>query len=256
MTVGGSRDILKPGPTVKAPGKPRVGRRPRIDRMMIARAASEVGLDNLTMKAVADFLGVSVAGLYHHVEGREDLIRLGAEYSAARIPVPIDHGQHWTAWLLEWAHFVHDAFVTQPALLGQYLSGSIAVDRMVPHMDAMFGVLSRQGFSPVEAFEAYGLVNDCALGSAVAEIRQMKSPGTHRQPFSEYSGILAEQPNDALPHLRRVALSTTGMKSQFGDRVRTLLIGIAVRRGDHWESILDLTYIPAKLTSLDGLLHP
>ena len=118
---------------------------------MIARAAYEIGLDRVTMKAVADRLGVSVPGLYHHVEGRDDLMRLGAEYSAAQIQVPVDHGQHWTAWLLEWARYSHDAFVAQPALLGQFLNGSLGVERMVTHVDAAIGVLTRQGFSVTEA---------------------------------------------------------------------------------------------------------
>jgi AcrR family transcriptional regulator len=246
-------EALVPG---SVPTKPRMGRRPRIDRMMIARAANEVGLDKLTMKGVADVLGVSVAGLYHHVKGRDELIRLGAEYSAARIPIPIDHGQHWTSWLLEWAHYVHGAFVTQPALLGQFLNGSIAVDRMASDMDAVFGVLSSQGFSPIEALEAYALVNDCAIGAAVAEIRRMETGGTRRQAFSEFSGMLAKKPSDALPHFRQVATSARNMKNPFTDRVRTLLIGIATRRGDEWTPILDLTYTPAMSNPLDGLLHP
>jgi AcrR family transcriptional regulator len=60
------------GPAVSA--RPRVGRPPSIDRSMIADAAAEIGLENLTMKAVAERLGVSVTGLYHHVAGRDDLM--------------------------------------------------------------------------------------------------------------------------------------------------------------------------------------
>ena len=69
--------------------------------MMIAQAASEVGLDRLTMKAVAAHLGVSVAGLYHHVQGREEL-GSWCEYPPRKCPLPMDQGQGWTAWLLEW----------------------------------------------------------------------------------------------------------------------------------------------------------
>ena len=69
-------------------GRPKIGRPARIDRAMIARAAYEIGLDRVTMKAVADHLGVSVPGLYHHVQGRDDLMRLGAEYSAAQLHDP------------------------------------------------------------------------------------------------------------------------------------------------------------------------
>ena len=58
--------------------RPRVGRPPRISRAMIAEAAHELGLEGLTLKAVADHLGVSIAALYHHVSGKDDLMRLAA----------------------------------------------------------------------------------------------------------------------------------------------------------------------------------
>ena len=62
----------------------RVGRPPQISRQAIAEAAQQVGLGNLTLKAVADHLGVSVAGLYHHIRGKEDLLRLAADQALLR----------------------------------------------------------------------------------------------------------------------------------------------------------------------------
>ena len=61
-------------PTSEAP-RP-VGRPPRISRQMIAEAAHELGLEGLTLRAVADRLDVSIAALYHHVSGKEEFLRL------------------------------------------------------------------------------------------------------------------------------------------------------------------------------------
>ena len=102
-------------------------------------------------------------------------MRLGAEYSAAQIQVPVDHGQHWTAWLLEWARYSHDAFVAQPALLGQFLNGSLGVERMVHarrrgHRRADPSRVQPDGGRR----RATRLVSDCALGAAVAEIRTVE----------------------------------------------------------------------------------
>jgi len=220
--------------------RPKIGRPARIDRAMIARAAYEIGLDRVTMKAVADRLGVSVPGLYHHVQGRADLMRLGAEYSAAQLHVPVDHGQHWSAWLLEWATYSHDAFVAQPALMGEFLNSSLGVDRMVTHVDAVIGVLSRQGFSPIEAVDAYELVSDCALGCAVGEIRQAQAARAGRPVAAEYLRILAMRPDDELPHLRSLVAAKQGHTADLTARVLTVLAGIAVRRGEAWEPILAL----------------
>jgi AcrR family transcriptional regulator len=207
---------------------------------MIARAAYEIGLDQVTMKAVAERLGVSVPGLYHHIKGRDDVIRLGAEYSAAQIQVPVDRGQHWTAWLLEWARYSHDAFVAQPALLGQFLNGSLGVERMVAHVDAVVGVLTGHGFSPREAVDAYDLVSECALGAAVSEIRFATATRSGRSVLAEYHRVLATEPSDALPHLRNVVATLDGRAGDFVDHVITVLIGIAVRRGETWQPLLEL----------------
>src|SRR3954469_17552760 len=86
------------------PGRRR-GRPPRISQDQIADAALEVGLSELTLRAVADHLGVTVAALYHHVDGKDALLRLAADRSARRLTVPEDHGQHWAVWLLEWAAY-------------------------------------------------------------------------------------------------------------------------------------------------------
>jgi len=243
-------------PVTHLADRPKVGRPARLDRAMIARAAAEIGLDRVTMKAVADRLGVSVPGLYHHVQGRDDLMRLGAEYSAAQIQVPVDHGQHWTAWLLEWARYSHDAFVAQPALLGQFLNGSLGVERMVAHVDAVVGVLTSQGFTVVDAIDAYELVSEVALGAAVGEIRAHESARAGRPVLAEYHRVLASEPPDALPNLRKVVASSHETKGDLTARLLTVLIGIAVRRGEPWEPILALDDNEAVVAPRFELMHP
>jgi AcrR family transcriptional regulator len=242
-------------PVTNLADRPKIGRPARIDRAMIARAAYEIGLDRVTMKAVADRLGVSVPGLYHHVEGRDDLMRLGAEYSAAQIQVPTDHGQHWTAWLQEWGHYSHDAFVAQPALLGQFLNGSLGVERMVTHVDAAIGVLTRQGFSITEAIDAYEIVSDCALGAAVGEIRATESARAGRPVIAEYHRLLATLPQDELPHLRKLVGTPRDATASFSERILTVLVGIAVRRGEPWQRIVDLQPVASEPRSPVGLMH-
>ena len=205
---------------------------------MIARAAHDIGLDHVTMKGVADKLGVSVPGLYHHVDGRDDLMRLAAEYSASQIQIPTDHDQHWSAWLLEWARYQHDAFTAQPELLSQFLNGTIGVDRMVTHLDAAIGLLMRHGFSAEEALDAYNLVSACAIGIAVGEIRAVESERAGRPIIAEFHRALSQHPADELPHLRTLVGAINHVRSDFDDRIRNVLVGIAVRRGDVPETVL------------------
>jgi AcrR family transcriptional regulator len=231
----------------------KVGRPARVDRTMIARAAYDVGLDRVTMKAVAEELGVSVPGLYHHVEGREDLMRLAAEYSAAQIAVPVDHGQHWAEWLLEWAQYMHRAFVAQPELMNQFLHRAIGVERMVTHVDAMLALLLRHGFDPHEAMDTYVLVSQCALGAALTEIREAEGAREGRPDIVEYHRAISMRPPDELPSLRSLATTArTTERPSFEDRIVTLLVGIAVRRGDPWQDIVAL----AQPADAPAALHP
>jgi AcrR family transcriptional regulator len=243
-------------PVTTLADRPKIGRPARLDRAMIARAAYEIGLDRVTMKAVADRLGVSVPGLYHHLEGRDDLMRLGAEYSAAQIQVPVDRGQHWTAWLFEWARYSHDAFVAQPALLGQFLNGSLGVERMVTHVDAVIGVLTRQGFTVAEAVDAFEVVSDAAVGAAVTHIRASEATRAGRPVLAEYHRVLASRPPDDLPNLRRLVASAHAHTTDFTDRLVTVLVGIAVRRGEPWSGVLALHEGPLPEPPGGGVMHP
>ena len=206
----------------------------RIDRAMIARAAYQIGLDRVTMKGVADRLGVSVPGLYHHVRGRDDLMRLGAEYSAAELHVPVDRDQHWAAWLLEWARYSHDAFVAQPALLGQFLSGSLGVDRMVTHVNAVIGVLFRHGFSPIEAVDAYD--SSAIVPSAPRSARFAKPKRPERVARSQrVPPCPCHRTAGCAPAPARAGGGQTDAPTDFTGRIITVLAGIALRRGEPWE---------------------
>ena len=216
----------------------KVGRPARISRESIAQAASEIGLSDLTLRAVADRLGVSIASLYHHVESKDDLLRLAAEQAAARRPIPRDDGQHWATWLFEWAVYNRDAFVAEPALLGQYLDGAIGAEVIAENSDAILAPLVRQGFGVVEAQSAYQLVTSCALGSAVHAIREQRAVAVGRPEATAIRDVLAARDPGDLPHLRALldGIAASPLDS-FETRIVTVLAGIAVRRGDDWTDI-------------------
>ena len=221
-------------------GRRKIGRPARLNREMIAEAAHQIGLSNLTMQAVAEHLEVSVPGLYHYVEGKQDLLRLAAEYSAARIRLPDDHGQHWAGWLFEWANYNHAAFVEQPELLVQFLEGAIDADRTVDNIDRIIGLLVRQGFSVTDAELAYSSISELAIGAAVGEIRRRVAASGGRPAVAEYHRLLAQREPDDLPYVRLLAAELAqGRSSTFRDQLMTLLLGICTRRGEAWAPIAE-----------------
>ena len=218
-----------------------MGRPARINRQLIAEAAHEIGLADLTLRAVADRLGVSITGLYHHIEDKDDLMRLAAEYSSTRVPLPEDRGQHWALWLFEWARYSRQVFVAEPGLLGQYLAGAISAEAIADKVDAMLGLMVRQGFTVQEAQAAFDLVNSTALGSAVQAIREDRAAHAGRAPLAEHHRVLAQHDESELPYLRLLlAEQATSQPPRFRDQLGTVLIGIAARRGEPWEPIAAL----------------
>ena len=119
----------------------RVGRPPTVTSAEIAEAALAVGLDRATVRNVADHLGMSVPGLYHHVRTREELLAMAAAHSLGALELPAYHGQEWTEWLLDYARFVYDALVAQPEIIGQVLAGTVNTLRAAQHLEGFFEVL-------------------------------------------------------------------------------------------------------------------
>jgi hypothetical protein len=119
----------------------------------------------------------------------------------------------------------------------------------------VFGVLSPHESSPVDAFDAYGLVIDYAHRAALAEIRMVGSRGFRSEALPHFSGHLGERPSDDSPHWRQVDSSMSTAKFDFDDRVFTLFIGMGVPRVEPREPVLDLTYASSRPTSFETWLH-
>jgi len=217
-------------PDRSGPG-PRRGRPPRIDRAAIAQAAGQIPLSDLSLRSVADRLGVSVPGLYHYVQGRDELFALAAEQSVRRLPLPVDHDQHWAVWLHEWAVYIRSAFVSDPGLLKQYIDGAIGMEVMAGNIDAALALCIRQGFSANEALDAYHLVSACAIGAAVSQIREDQARDKGRPFYRELRRVIASG-DQSLPHLEMASDKEFEPSARFPSQITTLLAGIAVQRGE------------------------
>lgn len=238
---------------VETGSRPRkVGRPARISRTDIATAVLEIGLANASMKAVAERLGVSVPGLYHHVRNRRELLMLAAERRFSGLTLPEDRGQHWSTWLREWARYSRSSLMGDTELFSQYLNGAIDTDRMVEVLSGVVDVLTRRGFSAQQALSAWETVGTCAVGSAVEALRQRAANGLGRpgpvgirdavsrsarrrtRPPSHSQGRSDESPgaNDDLGELEE-------LEERFEQELTIVLVGLAVRRGDDWRQVVE-----------------
>jgi AcrR family transcriptional regulator len=213
------------------PGR-QLGRPPRIDRAAIARAALEIGLDQVTIKQVAERLGMSVPGLYYYVRGREGLLALAADHSLAEMKLPEDRGQPWTAWLREWAHHIRNAMTSRPELVQLYTAGAISAERVVEGIGRALDLLHRSGFSPEDAMDAFRTISAVALGSAIEDIRDSQDAQAGSPWLAQVHGVLAQRSPDDVPALRALVASgyAPDPEQAFEERITTVLAGIAARR--------------------------
>ncbi|MGD9528616.1 TetR family transcriptional regulator [Pseudonocardia sp.] len=86
----------------------RPGPKPRLSREQVVAAALDLGVERVTIGAVAAALGVAPAGLYRYIDSRDDLVAAALEAILAGSPLPpTDRGwrhvletEAWTRWRL------------------------------------------------------------------------------------------------------------------------------------------------------------
>lgn len=97
-------------PTVRGP-------RPKFDVNAVAHAgvaiADGVGLDNVTMAAVAARLGLTTTGLYRYVDSKETLVELMVDVAAGP-PPDIASETDWRAALQRWAEALLHVLMKHP----------------------------------------------------------------------------------------------------------------------------------------------
>lgn len=102
---------------------PKRGRapRPQLSRDVVVAAALKVveseGGDALTMRRVADEIGVSASSLYGYVANKEELVQLVLEQIMTEVPFPAP-GQDWQDTLRTWARETLAVFRRHPGVAG------------------------------------------------------------------------------------------------------------------------------------------
>jgi AcrR family transcriptional regulator len=217
----------------------RIGRPPRIDAAAIADAVLEVGVDEATVRNVAALLGVSVPGLYHHVNGRQDLLRVAAERTVAGIRMPDDRRMHWAQWLRMWGRFVRSEVISQPEMAALFASGRVKDDGLVDIRKQAITALGRVGFDPPAAVDVFESVSVIALGTAMQDNRaRARATKGRERPSRQPSSTPARGQRNVKPLDGIGYNSLPDPDERFERRLTDLLVGVAHRRGLPLDDVL------------------
>ena len=119
------------------------------------------------------------------------------------------------------------------ALLEQFVDGAISPTVIARNTESFLAVLVRQGFTVDEALAAFELVSACAIGLAVAAIRERRSAEWGEpSPTDELRRVAEEDPAE-LPLMSTLAArAPTDTDERALTRLRSVVLGLAVTRGE------------------------
>jgi AcrR family transcriptional regulator len=209
----------------------RVGRPPTITTAQIADAALAIGLDRATVRNVAEYLGMSVPGLYHHVRTREELLAMAAAHSLGALELPEDCDQEWTEWLLDYAQFVYDALVAQPEIIGQVIAGTVNTLREAQHLERFLEVLGRHGFTVVEAHDTYQRLMAAVVGAAAFCVGRRAAIDAGHPPIVDLRRAAKALGAESVPLVHELVDRRRIPESDPFDTVRLVVVAIATGHG-------------------------
>ncbi len=176
----------KPGMTVE-----------RITAAAVAIADAE-GLDALSMRRVADALGVGTMSLYRYLPGKTELYELMLDSVMGETGPPAADPAGWRASLAAFARQSLDGYRRHPWLLSASLSRGLMGPNQTASLDALLRTISGIGLSSGEMMAVVGLVVSYVQGrarqAAEAAGAEQRSGVSDAQFWTEFAPLLT-------PHL-------------------------------------------------------
>jgi TetR/AcrR family tetracycline transcriptional repressor len=174
----------------------------------VVRAAlallDEVGLDELTMRRLAERLGVKAASLYRHVRDKDELLALLGDEISAEIPLVEPRGT-WKEQLALAARNVRKGLLAHRDAARVLAATAPVGPRRLRHIDAVLRILRSAGLSRRDAARAAYHLNNFITEFAADEARweaAARAMGISRKKmFSEARRQFAALPRAEYPTL-------------------------------------------------------
>jgi AcrR family transcriptional regulator len=147
-------------------------RRPPLSRQRALEEAVELadagGIGAVTMRRLAQELGVEAMSLYHHVAGKSDILDGMIDIVFGEIELPPADAD-WQAALRRRARSARAALRRHPWAISLMESRTTPGPATLRHHDAVLGCLRRAGFSLELTAHAYSLLDSYVYGFAHQE---------------------------------------------------------------------------------------
>jgi TetR/AcrR family tetracycline transcriptional repressor len=190
-------------------------RRPRrrtLDQRQVVHAAlallDDVGLDELTMRALADRLGVKAASLYRHIRDKDELLALLGDEISSEIPLVRPSGS-WQEQIVDMAWNVRRGLLAHRDAARLLASTRPVGPRRLRHIESVLRVLRSAGLSRRDAARAAYHCNNFVTEFAADEARftafAADSRSSRRKVFAQASKYFKSLSRDEYPTIVELA---------------------------------------------------
>lgn len=165
--------------------------------------ADRDGIDSLSMRRLADQLGVKAMSLYHHVSNKETMLNGIVDEVFSRIMLP-DNSMGWQEAMRRRAHSARAVLIVHPWAVGLLDSRQVPGPATLSHHDAVIGCLRQAGFSLELTAHAFSALDSYIYGFVLQEAAL---PFDSAQELGELAGqIFADMPTNAYPAFTELAM--------------------------------------------------
>lgn len=221
------------------PASPRVPRRTLTRGQVVSQAlalVSAAGAQSLTMRGLADRLGVVPGALYRHVRSKEQLQDLILDAVLAEIEVRADRSLDWADQLTALAVRLRAVLEDHPGISALLKSRDLISPHSLALAEAFLAPLHQAGLPARQAVLAYRLIYDYTVGFALGD---RATPGEQRLQNSETSrqllAFLRSLPADRFPVLAAIGeqIWTSDRDERFIASMNTIITGLRRAQEPH-----------------------
>ena len=217
------------------PRRSKMGRPPRVSAQAIIEAAIDIGLEQVTLKQVADRLGVVTSALYRHVQSREELVRLAAFrlMLSRNLPQPGDKVlAHWAVLATGYAESLFGALTSEPQLINELMEGRLGPEVEIDFLEQFLAALAQHGIREAEGIRLYRKIAMLTIGAAVGAVAVNVAESKNMPRGSAVEAVLAERKGSELPHVRRALKEYLNLdRQQWRPALNDFLKSFAVATG-------------------------
>ena len=154
--------------------------------------ADEGGIEALTMRKLAQALGVEAMSLYNHVANKGDLVSAIVDLVVSEFELP-EGGEDWETAIRRCAISAHDVLVRHPWACSLVLSPSgapTAHTARMRYIEWLLGRLRDAGLSPELTYHGYHALDSHILGFTLWQLGH--TAGTENQSLDELAAAFLE----------------------------------------------------------------